>query len=209
MLRTLLTAISLSLLLALGLTPVAADTVLEPDDVEFFLTNTGTACGGDAVFQLLTTPRTGGPNCGWINGLPFGEIYHQTGSSAGIKSYVAVEGIPLILDATRGVDGQVMIRHSPAAGVGQVVIDVTLIGRTGNSSRTLASTTVETLLTAATTQTPVPFELTLDADRDHEALFSSLTMETNVRGVHVSSGYTSSQGTSHFTLPVLVEVDEE
>ena len=202
--RSLLTALTLVLLATVGLVPASAETTMEQDVRTFFLTNTGTACGADAKYELLEEARTGGPNCGYIGGLPFGEVFTQSGAASAMNTYAAPAGTEFVLDATEDVAGQVTIMHaSGTTGAGQIVIDLALRARQDRSTKTLATDTVEYLIAGDVGTSEVPFTLDLD-DTFDRAAFSSLQLEVTVRGVHANTGYTSSQGDSMFDLPVLI-----
>lgn len=204
--RTLLLPAILSMLLFAAVSPAGADTVYEPTEDQFFLSNTGTACGANAVYQLTTTPRSGGPNCGYIGGLPFGEIFTTSGAASSTNTYTASEGVPLRLDGSRDGSGQITILHAQGTtGVGQIVIDITLRGKAAgsNTTKTIASTQVNEITAGDMGRSTFTFDLDIpDTDVD----YTTLSMDVNVRGIHANTGYTSSQGDSNFTLPTLTAV---
>ncbi len=197
---------SLALLLTLGLAPAAGATTVKQTRT-FHMDNTGTGCGADAVFVLSPTARTGGPNCGYVGGLPFSEVFTQTGdASFGTKSYATTgAGLPIVLDAATDLTGQVRVIHaSGTTGVGQVRIDVTLRGLTGNKTVTLGTATVTRTLMGELGGVTIPYTMDL-ADAQQGVSFTKLTLDVNVRGAHANTGYTSTQGDSRFVLPILVQ----
>lgn len=194
-----------ALILLVGAVAVAAEG--EPA-TRLYLRNEGPGCPG-APF-LSQKAGTADVNCGYIHGAPLGEAYSAAGQSTNKKSYItlAEEGT-YALDAARDVAGQVTIRNGrPDAnvptrtGVGQVVVDLVLTGEAADGS-TVALGTTSTKGTAqpATDTTVLPFAFDLDPALGQPTL-RSLTLETNVRGVHIYSGYTGANASSWFDVPV-------
>ncbi len=206
--RTLTVAFTLTLLATLALSPAAGATTVQETRI-FYMDNTGTACGADANFVLGASARTGGPNCGYVGGLPFGEVFAQSGDTAfGTKSYISgAAGLPVTVDASKDVAGQVRIIHSGGTtGVGQVRIDVELRGLNATTNKTvsLGSASVTRTLMGDLAGVTIPYSINTP-DALQGVTFSKLTLDVNVRGVHANTGYTSTQGDSNFTLPILVE----
>lgn len=208
--RKLLTVVIATLL---AVSPAAAgaqtDTtpVLVPDTTTFFLDNTGTACGANAIYVLATLATTGTPNCGYLGGLPLNEVFTQTGDTEfGVNTYSAKsEDARVTLDADQDVTGKITILHQGGTtGVGQLIVDLELKGRQGNTTKRIGATTVQRLIVGDIARSTLEFSLDIPGALD-EAMLSGLSLDVKVRGFHANTGFTSTQGDSSFVLPILVE----
>lgn len=194
----------LTAVLALLLAPTSL-LAAEPqqETQRFFMRNGGTGCPG-APF-LSPQPGAGEPGCGYLGGAPLGELYHAgVWESSTIKTYVGNEGLPLELDATRDLTGNVRVVSSATSNrmaVGQVRVDVTVRGRFGNQTVALG-TDSETVVINPTNSAEVDFPFTVDLpDERHGQNVTELSIDVDIRGVHVLTGYHRLNGQSWLDLP--------
>lgn len=197
--RTFLSLLSLALL-TIGLVATAASADLVEDDTRFFL-NRGADC--TETFLALTPGDGGGCGDRGLNevfiqaeGQPFFDYVTSTNGT----------GMPLVIDASRNLTGQIGIGPD-GAGTGTVQVDLTLTGTAPDSF------TPETIATATMTDDDVTNvtgvrELAFDVDIDealHKAEYESLTLELVVHGTYVNHGFVEHDATSNFLVPTLVE----
>ncbi|HVM18647.1 MAG TPA: hypothetical protein VM307_01680 [Egibacteraceae bacterium] len=203
------------LTLSLGVAGAAAQDAEAGEATRLYLRNDGGGCPG---FPFLSQVPGDGTdvNCGYIHGLPFGEIYRATEDEANKRSYVTqpAEGTYL-LDGARDITGQLTIRNGrpdPAVptriGVGEVVADLTLRAvAVDGTAVDFGSVQVKGNATPGENSFAIPF--TFDVDEALGAVeLKELTLVTDVRGLHVYSGYTGANDTSWFDVPVIVGAEE-
>ncbi|MFP5220579.1 MAG: hypothetical protein ACLGIG_12785 [Actinomycetes bacterium] len=175
-----------------------------------FLANDGADCGtGDAPF-LTAQARTTDINCGYIGGgLPFGEVFHQSGELASTRVFGTrgTDGVPFVADVERDATGVVVVRAGSQQGVGlpgsgQVIADVAMRVRVAKRYTELGSQTLEGLATAGSTvELPFTFELpeTLAGQQ-----IDGVEFDLNVRGVHVFHGFMNLNGNTYVDVPVVL-----
>lgn len=205
--RKLSLVLSLVLLATLFAIPTGAGATTVPDDAKFFLRSSGGETCADHVLSLSTRAGSGESVCGYRNGAPFGEIYEHTGLSDGTKMFTGLEGLPVAVDAIREITGTITVGAylgGVGGGVGQLVLDIDLSGRSGNTSVSLGSTIVEQDLDPTKDDHEVPFTVEVPEGADGKEI-TSLTIAVDVRGVHMGHGFMTLDGMSHFTLPILVD----
>jgi hypothetical protein len=203
-----LVALVAILVLALG-TTAGADAELVADDLQLFQRNEARGdapCGPGADFNLGLEAGAGEAGCGFVGGLPFGEVFAQTGDTDTFLdtfSTRATEVEPFVLDASRDVTGQISIVPS-LAGAGQIAVDLRLTVRAavGNATTVLGTTTVEGIA-AGPDPVRLPYTFDVPAAADGKA-FRAASLEVYVRGIHANHGYNELNGQSFVTLPVLV-----
>jgi hypothetical protein len=198
------------LLLLVGVVAAAAE---EAPATRLYLRNDGGGCPGTPF--LSATPGTEDVNCGYIHGAPLGEAYSTAGESAGQRLYSTLtEEGTYALDASRDIAGKLTIRNGRTAaavptrtGVGEVVVDLTLTGEQANGTTLpLGSITVKGTAVPDTPSFEIPFSFDLDPALG-EPVLSGISLETNVRGLHLYSGYTGANDTSWFDVPVVPAVE--
>ncbi|MCU1590747.1 MAG: hypothetical protein JWP11_2003 [Frankiales bacterium] len=130
----------------------------------FFLRQEG--CGTTAEAGRLE-PKDGGDGatgCGTVGGLPLAEAEAQAGAD-GSETYASVgKGLPIKLDASKKVTGQLAAESwiGFGAGAGSVTFDVTLVGvDTKGKSIDFGSTTVTGSITPGQNVVLVPFTLAI------------------------------------------------
>lgn len=198
-----------AIIVVLALGAVAAVAQESSSATRLYLRNDSTTCPGSPF--LSGTPGTADVNCGYIHGLPFGEIYTTAGQSSGTRAYATLpEEGTYALDSARDVAGQITIRNGrPDAnvpqrvGVGEVVVDLVLTGEAKDgSSVDLGTTRAKGTAQPGTNTLVLPFSIDLNPALGQPEL-NGVTLTTNVRGVHVYSGYTGANDSSWFDVPVV------
>ena len=164
----------------------------------------GEGCGGEETFWLSTLSGDDGfDGCGYST-LPIQELIHQVDGPTPYN-FTAEDGVPVLLDASRDVAGTIRSESwlgDGAPGVGQVVVDVTLRGRSDqNQSLVLGSDTVETVNTG-TDGVQADFTIDLPDELDRVTL-NELTLDVEVHGVNWNSNNLGLSGDSSFALPIL------
>jgi hypothetical protein len=207
-----LLALSAVTVLALGGAAVADGETSEPSQTRLFLANDGADCGtGDAPF-LTTATRTTDLNCGYIGGgLPFGEVFHQSGdtlpSGRTFSSRANAGGVPFTADAARDVAGVVRVRQGTQQGVGlpgagQVIADVAMVVRVGKKSYDLGAQSLEVLATPDKKIVELPFTFDLPAAVQGLTV-TAVDFDLNVRGVHVFHGFMVLNGQTFLDVPTV------
>ena len=156
------------------------------------------ACGGDADPGLgMSTEdlmEEGGDDCGnALMGLP---------NEAGLvtTTYPATDALPLPLDPTRPVTGEITL-HSNGGGVGQAEVDLTLTGTAAGESVVIAEQTLSYLMTPDNDTYTNPIEMT-PADGLAGKVFESVEFTTLVRGPSLLHGFASVDDPASFvTIP--------
>lgn len=207
----------LLLLLTAALLSVAATgsgqagSVLVPSEVKLFPRNDGNGCPGDPF--LAVTPGTGEPGCGYVAGAPFRELTHAGAPvTSNLRSYQMRGSFTQALDATRDVTGGNRVVATSQTGrraVGQIRVDVTLIGLQGRTELVLGSDSTETVVNPTNSaEVDLPFRIDVPDELDTTQL-TGLRLEVDIRGWHVLTGYHRLNGQSSFTLPTHVVQDDE
>ena len=164
-------------------------------DVKFELGMEGDVCA------LSTTPMPGDGDCGspfW--GLLGSELEPDPlGASA-------VNGLPLTIDATKPIKGTIVVESYAAAvgpdivGVGRPSVVITAIGTSGGEEIALGEFTSDPyVVTPASVEYPVEFEITVPADHDKKVL-DGLTLTWEVTGPSMFHGAVQPEGTTNFTM---------
>lgn len=196
----------LALCLALSITAatgVAAHAEKAPKTSDksatFFLRQEG--CGAEQAPGRLE-PKGGGDGatgCGTIGGVPINEL-------AGTPEPFTTsgKGLPLNLDASRKVTGQLAAGSwygAGAGGFGEVAFDVALVGTSATGQKIdFGSTTVSGTALPGEDVVLVPFELAVPATANKAAL-KSLVLEVLQRGANVGMSAQQLDGDSYVVLP--------
>lgn len=201
-------AATLLMALALSVSGALAEGEFEASERQFFLRGEG--CGAtEALYLSTTTGPDGYDGCGGIGGVPFNEIFHQSGQADPAKTFASINGMPAIVDASRDITGQIRGETwtGTPGGVGQVVVDVNIYGiNTANKMVALGSASEETIATPQ--NTGVNVEFTIDVPDAAEGVeLKDLVIEAAVRGVNLNNSNLGLEGDSHFTLPILLPVE--
>ena len=186
-------------------------------DTQFFLRQDG--CGAANPQQPGRLSTTAGSatedtshGCGTIGGLPLTEVL-ATGldTPPTPQDYTTENGVPLVLDASRDVEGVLTTRSwtGGVGGVGDVVFEVRFTGvytdaRGRKATAVLGEGSFSSPASPTKTTNPVPFTFDVD-DKWAGVTFSALTLSTAQRGANVNAGGQSLRGTSHVTVPTIVD----
>jgi len=172
-----------------------------PTSQKYFVRRATCSTAASDQMRLSIVQGTDSGGCGTLGSItPLNEIGSTVGVVApAVDIYPAVDGLPLTLDASRPVTGQITLssfQPGVEAGGGTVTIDITLTG----DSATIGTTSVS--YTVLPTQPPVAstFSIQPPASLDKRD-FGAITLSVRVRGVHAAHGYFSYNGASFVTLP--------
>lgn len=186
--------------------PAAADHefTYTPTDTKLYMRNDGGGCPGRPFLSVVS--MDGEPGCGYVGGLPFGELYHA-GAPVGstVKTYTTDDGVPAFLDATRDVAGNVRVvatAQTNRMAVGQIRVDLTLRALTrAGQSLTLGTHSSEQIVNPTNSaEVDFPFTIALDDALDTTEL-TQVAVDVDIRGVHVLTGYHRLNGQSWLDLP--------
>lgn len=194
-------------------TAVAETTPAEPPSTRLFLANDGADCGtGDAPF-LTAQARTTDINCGYIGGgLPFGEVFHQSGELASTRVFGTrgTDGVPFVADVARDATGVVVVRSGSQQGValpgsGQVIAEIAMRVRVAKRYTELGSQTLEgTAVGGETVELPFTFDLPESLAGQQ---VDGVEFDLNVRGVHVWHGFMNLNGNTYVDVPTVPAVE--
>lgn len=198
----------LALVLSLGVVAASAEEPAAPA-TRLFVRNDAGSCPG---FPFLSqTAGTADANCGYIHGAPLGEVYKTAGMTNNKKAYTTLtEEGTYALDASRDIAGQITIRNSKSdaavpvrTGVGEVIVDMVLTGQAADgSSVALGTQSVKGTALPNTNSLVLPFAIDLDPALGQPTL-NGITLELDVRGKHLYSGYTGANDQSWFDVPTV------
>ena len=178
-----------------------------PVAVTFWLAHESDDCADDAARVLKLTEATEGSNCG---NLGYGAPYPVTNGAALSlpMTFMTVEGVPLVLDASQPITGTIMVSsRSVAAGVpaflgaGQATTKGVLTGTTSEGAQELGTFESTYAVTPAAGVYEVAFEIQPPAELD-KVTFTSLDISLHTEGAVVNHGYFRTlDPASSFTVP--------
>lgn len=172
---------------------------LVPSEAQFFMHWDDDGAGGcDGMVHMdLEDKEDPGSGCEFI-AQPANELLIATGQEALSRDWPASAGLPLILDASRPIVGEISIRG--LAGKGSV--DVVLTGSVDGESVELgtASAPFEVVASGQTGAAIAKFEITPDEGLNQKTL-ESLNLNTTVRGVTVATYIELDNPPSFVTVP--------
>jgi hypothetical protein len=165
---------------------------------QFYLRGTG--CGATADLWLSTeSGEDEYDGCGSQAGLPTREVLGGTLNFAS-----AHDGVPLLLDASKNVTGQVRGESwvgDGIPGVGQVKADVDLYGVKAEGQTVTIGSGTYAALNTGTDGVIIQYNFDIPANLDRVYL-TDLRMDVLIHGVNWNSGNLGLSGDSHFTLPI-------
>lgn len=144
----------------------------------------------------------GSDGCGTVGGLPIDEVFAQADSVSFEDYDTGKAGIPVKLDATRKVTGQISVGSwFGVGGAGQVVVDLALTART-TAGKTIDFGTVRVSKTPTPSEAIVsmPFTFTVPASGKNATL-SHITLSVGAHGANVGWSAKSLNGTSYLVIP--------
>lgn len=180
---------------------------LVPVERTYFLHWDDDGAGGCAGMQHMNLQDTEDPGhgCGPTQ-QPAQEVYIATEAQPKIEAaWPASEGLPVVLDTTRKVTGEIVVQTDIAAPL--AAVEVTLTGQTGGELKELGTFTSAdfTLPSTFVTEQPqiVPFEMELPSELNGKT-FDSLTLTTAIRKVAATFTYIGLDDPSSFVkIPAL------
>jgi hypothetical protein len=192
-------------LAASGVPALAADAPkTSATSSSFFLVQDG--CGAETGPGRLEVKKlqSDAPGCGTIGGLPFDEVFAQTGAIEPTSFDTVGKGLPIVLDASRKVTGQLTGSAwlgVGAGGAGVVQFDVAATARTASGSTVdFGSTSVSGMGAPGQDEVQVPFELTVPSTANGQRI-TSISLLVLQRGLNTSYSATAYGGESYVVLP--------
>lgn len=163
-----------------------------PTNTKFFMRNDGGAtCPGDPF--LSVTPGQAEPGCGYQGGIPAGELYHAGVLASTIRTYTSRDGVPVVLDAARDATGNVRVvstSQTNRMAVGQVRVDVTVRGISKSGSEVVLGKASSEKIINPTNSAEIDFPFTINVpDSLDKTQLNELTVDVDIRGWHILSGY--------------------
>ena len=201
--QRLLLAITALALSVTGTALAAEDTATQRT---FYLRNDGADCGAASRPFLADAPGTKDLGCGYIGGLPFGEIFAEAGVDTA-KVYATDTPLTLKLDALRNVGGKITVTPYASnsagvgSGVGNVRVDVAAAAMTAAGDQIdLGRQSTTVIATPAASRQVVPINIDV-ADTLHGTDITELFLTVNIRGLHAAHGFNELNGSSLVTVP--------
>lgn len=178
--------------LAIAGTASFADT--SAGTTRFFLRRDGCGTSDDNPHLSVASGTDAGDGCGLI--------INQVGvvgdvDQAAFIDFPASDGMPLALDGTKPISGQVALT---GAQVGLAEVDVTLAALVGGQPVTIGSATGSAVLDPTGNDTPVPFTIQPNVSLDGSDV-QALDLRVRIHGPNVYSGFVSLNGASYVDLP--------
>lgn len=187
-----------------------------------FTAEEGATCTTEGAKYLSVTATQGASSCGHLFYGAVAEALITAGQEGALDAaglsphatvYPAVDGVPFILDATKAITGEVVIKSRSVVANGQTVaqnvgtgkakLTVLLTGTTGGETVTLGEAAVD--YDHAPQSTPkVEFSLEPIAELD-KAAFESLELTLRTRGASAGGSFYSSAGDSFLTVPTYLK----
>jgi len=161
----------------------------------FYLRRDGCGTANDNPHLSVTTGTDAGDGCGLIVNAVAG--VGGDADQAAFIDFPASDGMPLALDGTKPISGQIALT---GAQVGLAEVDVTLEALVGGNAVTLGSTTSSAVLDPTAADTPVPFTISPNTSLDGSDV-QALDLRVKIHGPNVYSGFISLSGASYVDLP--------
>ena len=160
----------------------------------FFLRRDGCGTSNDNPHLSVTSGTDAGDGCGLI--------INQVGTLGDVDQsafidFPASDGMPLALDGTQPVSGQIALT---GAQVGLAEVDVTLAALVGGQPVTIGSATGSAVLDPTGNDTPVPFTIQPNLSLDGSDV-QALDLRVHIHGPNVYSGFISLSGASYVDMP--------
>jgi len=161
----------------------------------FYLRRDGCGTANDNPHLSVTTGTDAGDGCGLIVNAVAG--VGGDADQAAFIDFPASDGMPLALDGTKPISGQVALT---GAQVGLAEVDVTLAALVGGQPVTIGSATGSAVLDPTGNDTPVPFTIQPNVSLDGSDV-QALDLRVHVHGPYVYSGFVALNGESYVNVP--------
>jgi hypothetical protein len=196
-LRLAIAAASLGSIALIGHANAAA-----PTSAKFYLRAEG--CGGTQEPGRLE-PKSGADGsdgCGTVGGLPVDEVFAQADSAVFDDYDTGKAGIPVKLDSTRKVTGQISVASwVGGGGAGTITVDLALTART-SAGKTIDFGSVTVTKTTASTEAVISFPYTFNVPASGKgATLTHITLSVAQHGANVGYSAKSLNGTSFLVIP--------
>ncbi len=166
-----------------------------PGSTRFYLRRDGCGTSNDNPHLSVTSGTDGGDGCGLIVNAVVG-----AGGDVDQGAFIdfpASDGMPLALDGTRAISGQISLT---GAQVGVAYVDVSLEALVGGQAVDIGSTTSSAVLDPTGSSTPVPFTISPNVALDGSDL-QALDLRVHIHGPNVNSGFMALSGASYVDMP--------
>jgi hypothetical protein len=170
----------------------------------------GTASDNPHLSTTVGNPD-GGDGCGLV--VDQVGLVGDAAPNAVFTDYPASDGMPLALDGTRSITGQVSLTGAQV-GLAEVTVDAQAL--VGGSAVDLGSTSSSAVLDPTGNSTPVPFTIPANSSLDGSDV-QALDLRVTIHGPNIYSGFVALSGASYVDLPsyaasvnkaVVVSVDD-
>ncbi len=169
-----------------------------PKGVHFYLR--GPDCTAD-VLGLSVKDEGGDGTCGGLENGAVNGVSGAAGQPYVDQTWMAYDGLPLVLDASKPVLGKLYITSWAGRTAGPATLDVTIDVQVGGKTVEAGSATVDYLVTPAQSWVEVPFEIDVSA-KLHSKKVTALQMRTTSRGYAPLQGYFEMENPASFiTIP--------
>lgn len=192
---------------SLGLAPAVAakkkpkPAKLVPANVNFYLR--AADCTAD-VFSLSILDEEGDGTCGSLENGAAQEVYAATGDPYIEQLWIAADGLPLTIDATKPLTGKIYVEPY-LVSAGEATLDVTLTATLNGEAVEIGKASSSYMVTPATDTYEVAFEIDVPTTLDKQQI-TSLELHTVSRGQAPGHGYYEMEDpASFFTMPALVK----
>ncbi|HEX5449594.1 MAG TPA: hypothetical protein VFW85_06010 [Gaiellaceae bacterium] len=166
-----------------------------PATSRFYLRRDGCGTTNDNPHLSITSGTDAGDGCGLI--LDQVGLVGDAAPQATFTDYAASDGMPLALDGTHAINGQVSLSGGQ---VGLAEVDVTLEALIGGQAVTIGSGSGSALLDPTGTSTPVPFTISPNMALDGSDV-QALDLRVTIHGPNVYSGFVALSGASYVDVP--------
>lgn len=197
-------AVVLVLVVAVGPVQAKKKPKLVPTNVTYYSVGSGDACG-----SLTLTQGEGDGGCG----NPFyGLLEPASPTGADPMQHLAVDGLPLTLDASKPITGSITVSSytlndigPDVVGIGNAVLQISLTGTSGGEEVTIGEfESAPYMVTPAQQDYVVEVEITPDEALNGK-VFDSLTMSLKNTGNSLFHGAYPADGTTQLTFGAFVK----
>ncbi|MFN2588890.1 MAG: hypothetical protein ABR613_12355 [Actinomycetota bacterium] len=179
---------------------VSAHAKPRPASVNFYLR--GPDCTA-AVLGLSVKDEPGDGTCGGAENGAVNGVSGMAGQPYVDQVWMAYDGLPLVLDASSPVTGKLYITSWAGRTAGPATLDVKIDVRIGGKTVDAGTTTVDYLVTPASSWVEVAFEIDVPAKLQGKKV-TALQMTTTSRGYAPLQGYFEMENPASFiTIPAL------
>lgn len=171
-------------------------------DVNYYLR--AADCSAD-VYGLSIEDGAGDGTCGGGDNGAVNEVYAATGDPYVEQQWVAADGLPLMLDASKALKGTFYVTSWAGVSAGPATLDVRVTATVAGEQVELGTASADYLVTPAQGTYEVVVEIKMPAELD-KAQIEGLTLGTVSRGYAPLQGYYEMEDPASFlTVPAFVK----